>query len=38
MRPGWAAGGKWRIPNGKVGERFVVMFGALMLIAPACVD
>jgi hypothetical protein len=29
---------KWRIPDGKVGERYVVMFGALKVVAPACVS
>jgi hypothetical protein len=30
--------GKWRIPDGKVGERSVVMFEALMVVAPTCVE
>jgi hypothetical protein len=35
MRPGGATRGKWRIPDGKVGERSVVMFGAPKMVAPA---
>jgi hypothetical protein len=38
VRLGGATRGKWRIPDGKVGERFVVMFGAPKVVAPACVD
>jgi uncharacterized protein YndB with AHSA1/START domain len=38
MRLGGANRGKWRIHDGKVGERFVVMFEALKVVAPACVD
>jgi hypothetical protein len=38
MRPGGATRGKWRIPDGKVGERYVFMFGAPKVVAPACVD
>jgi hypothetical protein len=38
MRPDRTTRGKWRIPNGKVGERSVVMFGVPMLIALACVN
>jgi hypothetical protein len=34
MRPGRAIRGKWRIPDGKVSERYVVMFGALKVVAP----
>jgi hypothetical protein len=34
MRLGGAIRGKWRIPDGKAGERFVVMFGILMVVAP----
>jgi hypothetical protein len=35
MRPGGAIRGKWRIPDGKVGESHVVTFGALKVVAPA---
>jgi len=35
MRPGGATRGKWRIPDGKVGERSVVMFGAPKVVALA---
>jgi hypothetical protein len=38
MRPGRATRRKWRIPDGKVGERYVVMFEALKVVALACVD
>jgi hypothetical protein len=38
VRPGGATRGKWRIPDGKVGERSVVMFRALKVVAPTCVD
>jgi hypothetical protein len=38
MRSGNATRGKWRISDGKVGERFVFMFGSLKVVAPACVD
>jgi hypothetical protein len=38
MRPGGATKGKWRILNGKVRERSVVMFDALKVVALACVD
>jgi hypothetical protein len=34
MRPGGATRGKWRIPDGKVRERSVVMFRALKVVAP----
>jgi hypothetical protein len=34
MRSGGATRGKWRIQDGKVGERSVVMFGALKVVAP----
>jgi hypothetical protein len=34
MRSGRAIRGKWRIPDGKVEERFVVMFGVLNMVAP----
>jgi hypothetical protein len=38
MRPGGAIREKWRIPDGNVGERSVVMFKALKVVAPACID
>jgi hypothetical protein len=38
MRLGVATRRKWRIPDGKVGERFVYIFGAPKVVAPACVD
>jgi hypothetical protein len=38
MRAGGATRGKWRIANGKGGERFVVMFRAPKVVARACVD
>jgi hypothetical protein len=38
MRPGGATRGKWRILDVKVGNEFVVMFGAPKLVAPAYVD
>jgi hypothetical protein len=38
MRPGGAIRRKCRIPDGKVGERFVVMVGASKVVAYACVD
>jgi hypothetical protein len=38
MRPSGAIRGKWRIPDGNVGERSVVMFGTPNVVAPACVD
>jgi hypothetical protein len=34
MRPGGAIRGKWIIPDGKVGERSVVMFRATKVVAP----
>jgi hypothetical protein len=34
MRPGGAIRRKWRILDGKVSERYVVMFGALKVVAP----
>jgi hypothetical protein len=37
MRPGGTIRGKWRIPDGKVVERSVVMFKALKVVAPAYV-
>jgi hypothetical protein len=38
MRSGGATRRKWRIPDGKVGERSVVMFRALKVAALACLD
>jgi uncharacterized protein YndB with AHSA1/START domain len=38
LRPGGETRGKWRIPDEKVGERYVVMFRALKVVAPACVN
>jgi hypothetical protein len=38
VRLGGATIGKWRIPDGKVGERYVVIFGAPNVVASACVD
>jgi hypothetical protein len=38
VRPGGATSEKWRVPDEKVGERYVVMFRALKVVAPACVD
>jgi hypothetical protein len=38
MRSGAAIRGKWRIPDGKVGQRSVVMFGGLKVVAYTCVD
>jgi hypothetical protein len=35
MRSGRAIREKWRIPDGKVGERSIVMFRALKVVAPA---
>jgi hypothetical protein len=35
MRPGATTRGKWRIPDGKVGERSIVMFGATKVVGPA---
>jgi hypothetical protein len=34
MRSGEPTRRKWRIPDGKVGERYVVMFGAPKVVAP----
>jgi hypothetical protein len=34
MRPVGATRGKWRIPDGKVGEWTVFMFRALKVLAP----
>jgi hypothetical protein len=38
MRLGGATRGKWIIPDGKVRERSVEMFGAPKMVAPDCVD
>jgi hypothetical protein len=38
MRTDEAVRGQWRIPDGKVGERSVVMFRASKVVASACVD
>jgi hypothetical protein len=38
MRPGGTTRAKWRIPDGKVRERSVVMFRAQKVVAPTCVD
>jgi hypothetical protein len=38
MRPGEATRGKWRILDGKVEERSVIMFGAPKVVAPARVE
>jgi hypothetical protein len=38
MRSGEATRAKWRISDGKVGERFVFMFGARKVVALACVN
>jgi hypothetical protein len=38
MRSGRATRVKWRILDGKVRERPVVMFGAPKVVAPTCVD
>jgi hypothetical protein len=38
MRLGGATRGKWRISDGKIEERSVVMFRALKVVAPAYVD
>jgi hypothetical protein len=37
LETGWGRG-KSRIPDRKIGERSIVMFGALNVVAPACVD
>jgi hypothetical protein len=37
MRPDKATRGKWRMLDGKVGERYVVKFGAPKVVALACV-
>jgi hypothetical protein len=38
MRSSGATRGKWRILDGKVGERSVVIFGALKVVALTCID
>jgi hypothetical protein len=38
MRPGGPTRGKWRIPDGKVGERFVIIYEAPKVVAPTCDD
>jgi hypothetical protein len=38
MRPGGATKGKWSIPDGKVRERSVIMFGAPKVVTLSCVD
>jgi hypothetical protein len=38
LRPGRATRGKWRIPDGRVRERSIVMFGALKVVALTYVD
>jgi hypothetical protein len=38
IRPGGATRGKWRIPDGKVREKYVVIFRAPKVVAAACVD
>jgi hypothetical protein len=38
MRPDGATRGKWRIPDGKVGEWSILVFGASKVVAPACVN
>jgi hypothetical protein len=38
LRPGGATRGKWKISYGKVRERPIVLFRALKVIAPICVD
>jgi hypothetical protein len=35
MRPGGAIREKWKIPDGKIGDRSVVMSGAPKAVAPA---
>jgi hypothetical protein len=36
MRPGGTLRGKWRIPDGKVEERSIVMFRAPKVVAHLC--
>jgi hypothetical protein len=38
MRPYRATRKKWIISDGKVEERFVIMFKASKVVTPACVD
>jgi hypothetical protein len=38
LSPGGATRGKWRIPDGKVGEWSIFMFRTLKVVVPACVD
>jgi hypothetical protein len=38
MRSGRATRRKWRIPDGKVEERSIVMFRAPKVVTPTCVD
>jgi hypothetical protein len=38
LRPGRATRGKWRIPDGRVRERSIVMFRALKVVALTYVD
>jgi hypothetical protein len=38
MRPGRAIRGKWRIPDGKVRDRSVVMFGDPKVVAPTYIN
>jgi hypothetical protein len=38
MRPGGATRGKWSIPDGKVRERSVIMFGAPKVVTLSRVD
>jgi hypothetical protein len=38
LRPGETARRKWIIPDRKVGERYIVIFGAPKVVASACVD
>jgi hypothetical protein len=38
MRSGGATKGKWRIPDGKVEERSIVIFGVSKVVALVCVD
>jgi hypothetical protein len=38
MRLGGATREKWRILDGKIGERYVVMFGVLKVVAPTFID
>jgi hypothetical protein len=38
LRPGEAIRGKWRTPDGKVEEKFVIMFRDLKVVAPAYIN